>query len=181
MNVHEVIQTVRDDYIEQFDAMVAHQRAKRSDVHVGRRVERPDSELFGKLYVPDVSFGDPANEWLDMMPRPRSGTLPAFSLNTPKLVVEFEDLWWDDVRLDHDGEFTGKLVSWWFDRWMPPASPATPRAEDVEGFIHSATVDEKWICADLGTATVGALFNLLSIAQNCGARTARVTSTRGRA
>jgi hypothetical protein len=181
MNVREVIQYVRDDYVEQFDAMVAHQRAKRSDVHVNRAIERAESNLFGKLYVPDVSFGDPMTEWLDMVPRPRDGSLPSFSLNTPNFVVEFEDLWWDDIRLNHDGEFTGKLVSWWFNRWMPPTDPATPRAEGVSGFIHSATVDEKWICVDLGTATVDALFNLLSIAQNCGAKTARVTSTRERA
>ena len=181
MNVREVIQSVRDDYVEQFESMVAHQRAKRSDVHVERRIERPDSELFGKLYVPDISFGDPMTEWLDMQPRERAGQLPSFSLNTPNLVVEFEDLWWDDFRLDHDGQFTGKLVSWWFNRWMPPASPTTPREEGVSGVIHSATVDEKWICADLGTASVDALFNILSVAQNCGARTARVTSSRTRA
>jgi hypothetical protein len=30
----------------------------------------------------------------------------------------------------------------------------------------------------LGTATVDALFNILSVAQNCGAKTARVSSGR---
>src|SRR4051794_21362308 len=110
MNVREAIQSVRDDYVEQFEAMIVHQRSKRSDVHVERRVKRPDSDLFGKLYVPDVSFGDPMTEWLDMVPRQRAGSLPAFSLSMPNLVIEFEDLWWDDLRLDHDGEFTGKLV-----------------------------------------------------------------------
>jgi hypothetical protein len=180
MNVREAIQSVRDDYVEQFEAMIVHQRSKRSDVHVERRVKRPDSNLFGKLYVPDVSFGDPMTEWLDIVPRQRAGSLPAFSLSMPNLVIEFEDLWWDDLRLDHDGEFTGKLVSWWFHRWMPPSDPATPRADEVNGFIHSVTVDGKWICVDLGTATTDALFNLLSVAQNCGAKTARVTSTRDR-
>ena len=181
MNVREAITSVRDDYVEQFDAMVLHQRAKRSDVHVGRRLERPESSLFGKIYVPDVSFGDPMTDWLDMVPRQRAGALPSFSLNAPNLCVEFEDLWWDDVRIDHDGQFTGKLVSWWFNRWMPPSDPSIPRADGVSGFIHSVTVDEKWICVDLGTATVDALFNILSVAQNCGARSARVTSSRDRA
>ncbi|GAA3894570.1 hypothetical protein GCM10022276_12140 [Sphingomonas limnosediminicola] len=183
MNVREAIKSVRDDYAEQFDAMVAHQRAKRSDVHLERRMQRPESNLFGKIYVPDISFGDPMTEWLDLVPRERAGALPSFFLNTPNLVVEFEDLWWDDVRLDHDGEFTGQLVSWWFNRWMSPADPSTPtpRAEGLSGFIHSVTVDEKWICIDLGTATVDALFNILSVAQNCGAKTGRVTSSRSRA
>jgi hypothetical protein len=71
MNVREAIKSVRDDYVEQFDAMVALQRAKRSDVFVERRMERPASNLFGKIYVPDVSFGDPMTEWLDMVPRQR--------------------------------------------------------------------------------------------------------------
>jgi hypothetical protein len=31
------------------------QRAKRSDIFVERRMERPASNLFGKTYVPDVS------------------------------------------------------------------------------------------------------------------------------
>jgi len=181
MNVREAIQSVRDDYVEQFDAMIALHRAKRSDVVIERRLERAESTLFGKLYVPDVSFGDPMTEWLDLVPRERAGSLPGFSLDTPNLVVEFEDLWWDDVRIDHDGAFSGKLVSWWFNRWMPPADPATPRAEGVTGVIHSVTVDEKWICVDLGSATVDALFNLLSVAQNCGAKSARVTSSRSRA
>jgi hypothetical protein len=180
MNVREVIQSVRDDYIGQFDAMAALQRAKRSDVFLERRMERPESSLFGKLYVPDVSFGDPQVEWLDMVPRERARALPGFSLKTPILVVEFEDLWWDDLRLDHDGEFNGKLVSWWFDRWMPPADPATPRPDGVSGFIHSVTVDEKWINVDMGTAAIAALFDILSIARNCGAKSARVTSTRRR-
>jgi len=178
MNVREAIESVRDDYVEQFDGMVALQRAKRSDVFVERRMARPESNLFGKIYVPDVSFGDPMTEWLDMVPRQRAGALPSFSLNSPNLAVDFEDLCWDDVRLDHDGQFTGKLVSWWFNRWMPPAEPSTQRADGLSGFIHSATVDEKWICIDLGTATVDALFNILSVAQNCGAKTARVSSSR---
>ena len=180
MNVREAIQSVRDDYVEQFDAMVAHQRAKRSDVFIERRMERPESGLFGKVYVPDVSFGDPMTEWLDMVPRERSGSLPRFRLDTPNLLVEFDDLWWDDVRVDHDGAFTGKLVSWWFNRWMPPADPASSRPDGVVGVIHSVTVDERWICADLGTSAVDALFNLLSVAQNCGAKNARVTSSRGK-
>ena len=82
------------------------------------------------------------------------------------------------MRLDHDGKFTGQLVSWWFNRWMPLADSSTPRADGLSGFIHSATVDEKWICVDFGTATVDALFNILSIAQNCGARTARISNSR---
>ena len=106
MNVREAIKSVRDDYVEQFDAVVALQRAKRSDVFVERRMERPASNLFGKAYVPDVSFGDPMTEWLDMVPRQRAGALPSFSFSSPNLAVEFEDLWWDDVRLDHDGEFS---------------------------------------------------------------------------
>jgi len=181
MNVRDAIKSLRDDYVGQFDAMVAHQRAKRPDVYVERRMERTDSGLFGKIYVPDVSFGDPMTDWLDMVPRQRAGALPSFSLNAPNLTVSFEDLWWDDVRLDHVGEFTGMLVSWWFNRWIPPADPSAPRADGLSGFIHSVTVDEKWICIDLGTATVDALFNILSVAQNCGAKTARVTSTRNRA
>lgn len=181
MNVRDAIKSVRDDYVGQFDAMVAHQRAKRSDVYVERRMERTDSSLFGKIYVPDVSFGDPMTDWLDMVPCQRAGALPSFSLNAPNFTVSFEDLWWDDVRLDHDGEFTGKLVSWWFNRWIPPANPSAPRADGLSGFIHSVTVDEKWICIDLGTATVDALFNILSVAQNCGAKMARVTSSRNRA
>ena len=80
MNVREAIRSVRDDYVEQFDAMVAHHRAKRSDVFVERRMARLDSNLFGKTYVPDVSFGDPMTEWLDMVPRQRAGPLPSFSL-----------------------------------------------------------------------------------------------------
>ena len=178
MNVREIIKSVRDDYVEQFDAMVALQRAKRSDVFIERRMERPDSSLFGKIYVPDVSFGDPMTEWLDMVPRQRAGDLPRFSLDAPNFAVEFEDLCWDDVSLHHDGEFTGKLVSWWFNRWMPPANPSAKRADGLSGFIHSVTVDEKWICIDLGTATIDALFNILSVAQNCGAKSARVTSSR---
>lgn len=181
MNVREAIEFVRDDYVEQLDAMVALQRAKRSDVFVERRMQRPDSRLFGKIYVPDISFGDPLTGWLDLVPRERAGALPGFTLNTPNLSVEFEDLWWDDVRLDHDGKFTGSLVSWWFDRWMPPSDPSRPRADGLNGFIHSVTVDESWICMDLGSATVDALFNILSVAQQCGARTAHVTSSRNRA
>jgi hypothetical protein len=114
----------------------------------------------------------------DLVPRSRDGKIPSFDLNSPNLAVHFDDLWWDDVRIDHDGSFTGELVSWWFNRWFPSLNPDVPRAEGVSGYIHSVTVEEKWIEVDFGTANVSALFNILSIAQRCGAKTATVTGTR---
>lgn len=178
MNVHEVISSIRADYIEQWDAYVAARKASDPSVFVERRLAMPDSKLFARSYVPDVSIGDPMTSMSDLVPRHRDGKIPAFDLNSPKLAVHFDDLWWDDVRIDHDGSFTGELVSWWFNRWFPPLTPEAPRAEGVSGFIHSVTVDEKWISVDFGTAGVSALFDILSIAQRCGAKAARVTSGR---
>jgi hypothetical protein len=178
MNVHEVISAIRADYVEQWDAYVAARRASDPSVYVERRLEMADSKLFARAYVPDVSVGDPMTSMSDLVPRPRGGKIPPFDLNSPNLTVHFEDLWWDDVRIDHDGSFTGELVSWWFNRWFPQPNADSPRAEGVSGFIHSVTVDEKWISVDFGTAGVSALFNILSVAQRCGAKTARVTSTR---
>lgn len=178
MNVHEVISSIRADYIEQWDDYVAARRAVDPSVYVERRLEMPDSKLFARAYVPDVSIGDPMTSMSDLVPREREGKIPSFDLNSPNLAVHFDDFWWDDVRIDHDGAFTGELVSWWFNRWFPSVNPAAPRAEGVSGFIHSVTVDEKWISVDFGTAEVSALFNILSIAQRCGAKTARVTSSR---
>lgn len=178
MNVHEVITSIRADYIEQWGAYVAARRASDPSVFVERRRAMPDSKLFARSYVPDVSLGDPMTSMSDLVPRQRAGKIPSFALNSPKITVHFEDLWWDDVRIDHDGSFTGELVSWWFNRWFPSLNTDAPRADGVTGFIHSVTVDEKWIEVDLGTANVSALFNILSIAQRCGAKTATVTSTR---
>ena len=179
MNVHEVITAIRADYIEQWDAYVAARRACDPSVYVERRLPMPDdSKLFARSYVPDISIGDPMTSMSNLVPRSRDGKIPSFDLNSPKLAVHFDDLWWDDVRIYHDGSFTGELVSWWFNRWFPPLNAHTPRAEGVSGFIHSVIVDEKWMNVDFGTAGVSALFNILSVAQRCGAKTARVTSTR---
>jgi hypothetical protein len=178
MNVREVIVSIRDDYVEQFNQYVEAHRAVDPAVFVERRIAAPESKLFARAYVPDVSFGDPVERMSDLLPRPRAGKIPQFELESPKIHVRFDDLWWDDVRIDHDGSFTGELVSWWFNRWFPPLGPHAPRADGVSGFIHSVTVDEQSVNVDLGSAGVSALFDILSVAQRCGAKTARVTSTR---
>ena len=179
MTVHEAITSIRADYVEQWNAYVAARQASDPSVYIERRLAMPeDSKLFARSYVPDVSVGDPMFSMSDLVPRPRDGKIPSFDLNSTNFAVHFDDLWWDDVRIDHDGSFTGERVSWWFNRWFPSLNADTPRAEGVRGFIHSATVNEKWISVDFGTANVSALFNILTVAQRCGAKTARVTSTR---
>ena len=177
-SVRDALVAVRDDYLEQFNEYIEFHRAADPAVFVERRIAVPESKLFGRAYVPDISFGDPMERMSDLIPRPRVSKLPTFELVSPTIHVTFEDLWWDDDRIDHDGSFTGELVSWWFGRWFPSLEAGTPRAEGVFGFIHSVTVDEKWISDDFGTADVSALFDILSVAQRCGAKAARVTSSR---
>lgn len=93
MNVREALISVRDDYVEQFNHYVEAHRAVDPAVFVERRIAAPDSALFARSYVPDVSFGDPVERMSDLVPRARAGKLPSFELNSPKLHVTFEDLW----------------------------------------------------------------------------------------
>lgn len=175
MNVREMIVAVRDDYVEQLSDFIAAERSSDPAVFVERRIAAPQSGLFARSYVADVSFGDPVTRMSDFVPRERAGTLPSFSLDTPTIKVAFDDLWWNNARIDHNGKYEGQRLSLWFDRWFPSLDPAKPRAPEVEGYIHSVSVDEKWISVDFGSATIGALFELLSVTQRCGATEAVVT------
>lgn len=178
MNVSQIITAIREDYLEQLTAFIAEEQRRDPAARAGVRVDAPDSGLFARAYVPDVAFGDPVERMSDLVPRERNGSLGPFNLVTPDLSVTFEDLWWNDVRLDHNGAFTAATVSAWFQRWFPVAVPSPLRSDDLKGFIHSATVDEKWITVDFGSAEPKALFELLSATKRCGASDIVVTATR---
>lgn len=180
MNVAEAIRSVRDDYVEQLGAFVAQEQRASSVAARDCRLAMPQSTLFARAYVPDIFVPGPPERMTDFVPRARDGKLPEFTFRTPNVTVEFEDLWWDDLRLDHDGEFTGPLISAWFNRWFPAAQPQPARSAGAEGYIHSACVDERWITADLGSADAKSLFELLNVAQKCGATHVRVSTTRAR-
>ncbi|THD34729.1 MAG: hypothetical protein E7773_13765 [Sphingomonas sp.] len=176
MNIREMIAAVRDDYVEQLRDFITAERLRYSDVFAERRVEAPNSKMFARAYVADVSFGDPVTRMSDLVPRPRAGKLPPVTLNTPGIAITFDELWWHDVRIEHDGSYDGRSISLWFDRWFPRADPARAREHDGAGLIHSVTVDEKWITVDFGSAAIGALFELLTVTQRCGAKTAWVSA-----
>ena len=178
MNVSEAIASVREDYVDQLTAFIAEERRCEPSAEAGRRLAMPQSTLFARAYVPDIYIAGPQERMSDLVPRERAGKLPPFAFNSPNLRVEFDDLWWDDLRLDHNGSFTGPLLSAWFRRWFPAEDGTLPHGEGVEGFIHSAMVDETWITADLGSASTKALYELLNVAQKCGATLVHVTAGR---
>ncbi len=178
LSVGEAIASVREDYVDQLIAFIAAERRADPAAEPGRRVAMPDSTLFARAYVPDVYVpGDP-ERLSDLVPRERNGKVPAFAFHAPTITVEFDDLWWDDFRLDHNGAFTGPLISAWFRRWFPPAPGDSPYREGAEGYIHSARVDEKWITLDLGSASTKAFYELVNVVQKCGATQAYVTASR---
>jgi hypothetical protein len=178
MNVRDAIASVREDYVDQLVAFIAEERLRDPSAEPGRRLAMPQSTLFARAYVPDVYVAGPQERMSDLVPRQRNGKLPAFSFSAPNLTVEFDDLWWDDLRVDHNGAYTAPLISAWFRRWFPAEDGAPPRGEGVEGFIHSATVDEKWITLDMGSASTKALYELLNVTQKCGASLVHISASR---
>jgi hypothetical protein len=174
----EAIASVRDDYVDQLIGFIADERRRDPSAEPGRRLAMPQSQLFARAYVPDIYVPGPEERMSDLVPRQRAGKLPAFSFSSPNLTVEFDDLWWDDLRLDHNGAYTAPLISAWFRRWCPAEDGTLPRSEGVEGFIHSATVDENWITVDMGSASTKALYELLNVTQKCGATLVHVSTGR---
>ena len=178
INVGEAIASVREDYVEQLIAFIAEERQRDPSAEPGRRLAMPQSSLFARAYVPDIYSAGPPERMSDLVPRERNGKLPPFSFNPPELTVEFDDLWWDDLRIDHNGTFTAPLISAWFRRWFPAEDGTPPRGEGVEGFIHSAKVDESWITVDLGSASTKAFYELLNVTKKCGATLVHVSASR---
>jgi len=178
VNVGQAIASVREDYVDQLIAFIAEERQRDPSAEPGWRLEMPQSDLFARAYVPDIHVEGPPERMSDLVPRARTGKLPFFSFDPPGMRVEFDDLWWDDLRIDHNGAYTGPLISAWFRRWFPAEDKALPRGEGVEGFIHSARVDEKWITLDMGSASARALYELLNVTQKCGATLVHVSATR---
>jgi hypothetical protein len=178
LSVGEAIASVREDYVGQLNAFIAEERRREPAVEPGRRLAMPQSTLFARTYVPDIYVAGPPERMSDLVPRERAGKIPSFAFNSPNLRVEFDDLWWDDLRLDHNGAYTAPLISAWFRRWCPAEDGTLPRSEGVEGFIHSATVDENWITVDMGSASTKALYELLNVTQKCGATLVHVSTGR---
>ena len=116
MNVRDAIASVREDYVDQLMGFIAEQRRSDPSAKAGRRLAMPQSKLFARAYVPDVYVPGPVERMSDLVPRKRNGKLPPFSFSSPDLTVEFEDIWWDDLRIDHNGAFTAPLISAWFRR-----------------------------------------------------------------
>lgn len=181
VNVRDAIASVREDYVDQLVEFVAEERRRDPAAETDRRLAMPQSNLFARAYVPDVYVSGPQERMSDLIPRNRDGKLPPFSFSSPDLIVEFDDLWWDDLRIDHNGSFSAPLISAWFRRWFPAEDAGSPRGEGVEGFIHSARVDEKWITADMGSASTKALYELLNVTKKCGATLVHVSAMRAAA
>nr|WP_166177635.1 hypothetical protein [Altererythrobacter segetis] len=178
LSVGEAIAAVREDYVDQLIGFIAEERQRDPSAEPGRRLVMPQSRLFARTYVPDIYVAGPPERMSDLIPRKRAGKLPGFSFSSTNLTVEFDDLWWDDLRLDHNGAYTAPLISAWFRRWFAAEDGTAPRGEGVEGFIHSATVDEKWITVDMGSASTKALYELLNVTQKCGATLVHVSAAR---
>ena len=164
--------------MEQLLGFIAEERRRDPSAEPGRRLAMPQSQLFARAYVPDIYVAGPEERMSDLVPRPRAGKLPAFSFSSPNLTVEFDDLWWDDLRIDHNGAYTAPLISAWFRRWFPAEDGTPPVGEGVEGFIHSAMVDETWITVDMGSSSTKALYELLNVTQKCGATLVQVSAAR---
>ena len=181
MDLRELVVHVRQYYVGRFTAFVAHQRSTcaRGGAEVKLRLS-DQSRVYRHLYCADFIKNDEVSEVVELelgeWPEidPISGAFGAME-------VTFDRLRWDDVAIHHDLLGLGDdQVAPWFDLWFDPDEARLDTTATHSSCIHALTVEPGVLSVDLGTAPEQAFWDLLTLLEKEGARTARIiTSRRG--
>lgn len=182
MNGNEIIDLARRTYMEELAEFVLKQ-ARRFEGGVAEApMQRDDLPgLFGGHYRADfIGQANGRPHPVDMTPDRRVRMDNAIDGMAGAARVRMEQIVWDDVDITHDaaGDLTAALTAW-FERWYDPDDRRAAAAQGgIVEVIHSLGVKPGRLLVDFGSAGPNALWELVALLRDAGARTITIRETR---
>lgn len=181
MDARDLVTRVQAHYVAQFEAFIAAQRAEPGEGASEIKLSLGSSDgLYRGLYCADFlrREADGAALMMELRPerrlsfQPLSGVFGAADLTIDALT-------WDDVMIGHDlGEEVSGLDAW-FQHWFDPEDAWQDPSASLSGGIHSLVSTAGLLTTDLGTSEPDAFWSLLETLVAAGARTLKVSASRG--
>nr|WP_310522231.1 hypothetical protein [Polymorphobacter sp.] len=181
MDLGSFLGQVRAHYVAQFAAFVAEQQQgfARGAAEVKLQMQ-PESALFGKLYCVDFIGDTGAGHSVQELVPEDVLEFDRVSVPLGLSYVSIESMSWDDVVINHDLEIVPEdALGDWFAQWFDPEDARHVLGVGVSEVVHSLLVEPGTLSIDLGTAPPEAMLAMLEMLVAAGARTLRVTGSRG--
>jgi hypothetical protein len=171
-NFGELVDRVREHYVEQFKDFV--EKQKKTCIRAGAEVKLGGVEgVFKSSYCVDFLCNDGELKLIELAPD-RYLSFDRLVADYGRMTLQVDDLRWDDIVIDHDLDvLPADAVETWFDRWHGPDNQKT-------NMIHSLLIEPRYISADLGTAPSEALFELISLLEKAGAKSLQIRAGRAK-
>jgi hypothetical protein len=181
MDLDDLAARIREHYLEQLRVFVREQKrgCTQGASEVKLRLSN-ESEIFQHLCCVDFIKNDGSPEIVELQPdRFLRFEFISGSLGGANLRVE--DLRWDDLVIHHDRPKPLSGINAWFEQWFDPEDKRHDKDAEFSGVIHSLLVRPDRLSIDLGSAPTTALWTLLDLLEQEGAKNIRVTSSEGKA
>jgi hypothetical protein len=173
-DLEDLVVRVRDHYLEQFWEL-AEQRGKQctngtAELKLG--LNGPSS-MYKNCYCVDYATNDGKVELFEFaVDRFLLFDPVTFDCGRASLIVDH--LRWDDVVIEHDlPDVPADAIEDWFEQWFDPDDAAMRQTE----IIHSLSLAPGRVSIDMGTAPPEALYDMLGLLEQAGARTLRLTAS----
>ena len=179
MSVSAIFEKARELHMVQFEAFVADQSAACGQGASEVKLELAEgSRCLERFYCADFVCRDGKARIVEMTPD-RILDLDDVQQRHAGMTIAIRDLVWDDVALSHDaGTIGADRIEPWFLRWCDP-DDVRPAADGPFSLMaHSVIVSPGEIWADLGTAPVEALTDLLAMLGDAGAKRIDISASR---
>ena len=166
----DLVERARALYLEQFHDFVEKQRQSCSVGRAEVKLGGVDG-AYGSAYCVDFLSNDGQLKLIEFAPD-RCLSFDRIVADYGRMTLHVDDLRWNDVVIDHDLDtLPADAVATWFGRWYGPDDQET-------GMIHSLLIELRHISADLGTAPLEALFELISLLEKAGAKSLQIRAGR---
>jgi hypothetical protein len=171
----DLVVRVRDHYLEQFWKL-ADQASESCTVGTAElkiKLNDPPSDLYKGLWCVDYATNDgqigvkefAVDKFLLFDP-------VTFDCGRATLLVDH--LRWGDVVIEHDlPDVPADAIEEWFEHWFDPEDAVMRQTE----IIHSLVLRPGEISIDMGTAPPQALYDMLGLLEQAGAKNLRLTAS----
>ncbi len=175
MEFEDLIEMVRDSYVDQFSEFVDTQTKATGPKGAAevKLVLPDDSGLYRNLYCADYSRAD-EGDVIELLPE-EEVTFDPVDVSLNDMNMHIERLLWNDVTIATERAVDSLELAEWFETWFDPDDTSFDPDTRFSGNIHSLSLDETGVHVDLGTAPVEALVDLLIVFEASGHSQIKVT------
>jgi hypothetical protein len=175
--IADLVERVREDYLNQFRAMVAQKRQSGSDGSPELKLQLNEaSDLYRNVYCIDFVENPAKPRLFDLKSDHSLGFAPVTG-TLGGMTLRITGLKWDDVTITHDRpDLRPECLADWFETWFDPEDKRHDPAAELSSNIHSLMVSEQSVSADFGSAPVAAFWSLLDVLEKAGVKNVRISN-----